>query len=52
MTVSRPNGQALAEYLLTLGVLILVAYAGVRAWRDALQKAEQRQAVVLSLPSP
>lgn len=52
MTSKRPKGQALAEYLLTLTVLVLVAYAGVQAWRQALNDAEIRQATTMSLPSP
>jgi hypothetical protein len=46
------KGQALPEYVLTAAVLILVAIAGLKAWRHGLAQAEARQARTYSLPSP
>lgn len=49
----RPSsGQALPEYLLTVAVLTLVFWAGVRVWVRALDNAEAEQAWYVFLPSP
>ncbi len=52
MTSRKAKGQALPEYLMTVAVLILVAHAGVKAWRHALARAEAEQAWHYFLPSP
>lgn len=52
MTSRSSKGQALPEYVLTVAVLILVAHAGIKAWRHALARAEAEQAWTYFLPSP
>jgi hypothetical protein len=52
MSPKSPQGQALPEYLLAVSLLVLLAYAGLQAWRLALDEAEQEQAWIYSLPSP
>lgn len=52
MASSSSSGQALAEYLLVLAVLLLALTLGLRAVRQGLGRAEEEQAYYYILPSP